>query len=942
MHTQLLICRVATDHFIILEARAEVGFSENTGGLDFISSTGYPKIEFDSSDDSDCLSLAGDDVFERNDEISNDGNGAALSPGESRQRRRPATKSTLYIQMEFCEKLTLRDIIRRGVQENIDEAWRIFRQIVEGLTHIHGHAIIHRDLKPENVFIDLSNNPKIGDFGLATTGQASAKHPESTAQSGNMTKSVGTALYVAPELKSNATGAYTEKVDMYSLGIIFFEMCFPLPTAMERIHVINQLRLKEHSLPHDLQTIQKQSQGEIITWLIKHKPSERPSSAELLHGGKIPVRVEDEQIRQALSTVADSSSPYFARMMETLFTQDASNQLQDRLWAATRDPTLSLEALDYVLLQGLVKERMVSVFRRYGAVEVARQVVFPKSSFYTSADVAQFVDSSGTLVQLPYDLILPYAQMVARQSHMSPRSFTFGTVFRAMPAGGAPRGNREADFDIVSDNDKDLALTEAEVIKCLDDLIREFPCFSKTPICFHLSHSTLLSCILDFCRFPKSQQSATKEVLGKLHIGPWTWQKIRSELRSPSTGVTSSSIDDLTQFDFRDVPDKAFTKLQKLLNGTEHLKILHTVFTHISGLSEYLKRLGIHKRVFFSPLSSFNEKFYRSHMMFQCLFDTRKKDILAAGGRYDSLIHDQRSPQTTNTSTVALHAVGANIAWDRIVTSMARYQKQVGAAFLKAPEASEEIDMWKPRRFDVLVASFDRNVLRSVGVKLVAELRAQGISAELAVDARSTDGLLSHYAHERHGWIVIVKHAGFSSGKSDLRVKHMDNRGETTDIQSSEVVGYLRGEIRERDHRQGGASRLKLNRQVSHPESTPSERKTDVHVLIANQKHKKTNKTRIIEDAHERVKDLLAQYSEGPIAAVETKGDFLQNLRNTRFADPESWRKVIREVPLADRQYCQDLMDLIGNLKAQYGDTCRKCFIFNFRTGFCIDYDIGG
>ena len=48
-----------------------------------------------------------------------------------------------------------------------DESWRLFRQILEGLVHIHSQGMIHRDLKPSNIFLDMSGNVKIGDFGLA-------------------------------------------------------------------------------------------------------------------------------------------------------------------------------------------------------------------------------------------------------------------------------------------------------------------------------------------------------------------------------------------------------------------------------------------------------------------------------------------------------------------------------------------------------------------------------------------------------------------------------------------------------------------------------------------------------------------------------------------------------------------------------------------------------
>jgi serine/threonine protein kinase len=92
----------------------------------------------------------------------------------------------------------------------------LFRQILDGLTHIHSNGIIHRDLKPDNIFIDAASNPRIGDFGLATSGQFTTAVRSSAAADfgGNLTRSLGTTYYVAPEMKSGFAGHYNEKVDV--------------------------------------------------------------------------------------------------------------------------------------------------------------------------------------------------------------------------------------------------------------------------------------------------------------------------------------------------------------------------------------------------------------------------------------------------------------------------------------------------------------------------------------------------------------------------------------------------------------------------------------------------------------------------------------------------------------------------------------------------------
>ena len=59
-------------------------------------------------------------------------------------------------------------------------------------------------------------------------------------------------MYVAPEVNDSSSGTYNQKVDVYSLGVILFEMCHPpLTTGMERIKVLTDLRSKDVRFPPD-------------------------------------------------------------------------------------------------------------------------------------------------------------------------------------------------------------------------------------------------------------------------------------------------------------------------------------------------------------------------------------------------------------------------------------------------------------------------------------------------------------------------------------------------------------------------------------------------------------------------------------------------------------------------------------------------------------------
>lgn len=77
--------------------------------------------------------------------------------------------------MEYCPNQTVRQLIDSGqLTCQSDLSWQLFREMVEGLAHIHAQGMIHRDLKPGNIFLNSSGHIKIGDFGLAISFN---KHP---------------------------------------------------------------------------------------------------------------------------------------------------------------------------------------------------------------------------------------------------------------------------------------------------------------------------------------------------------------------------------------------------------------------------------------------------------------------------------------------------------------------------------------------------------------------------------------------------------------------------------------------------------------------------------------------------------------------------------------------------------------------------------------------
>ena len=113
------------------------------------------------------------------------------------------------------ERLTdLRGRLRKGERFERDEIIKMGLHICDALILCHSKNIIHRDIKPGNIFYNNDGNYKLGDFGISRILDSSASFMASTG--------IGTPQYLAPEQLS---GKYDWRVDIYSLGLVLYEMC---------------------------------------------------------------------------------------------------------------------------------------------------------------------------------------------------------------------------------------------------------------------------------------------------------------------------------------------------------------------------------------------------------------------------------------------------------------------------------------------------------------------------------------------------------------------------------------------------------------------------------------------------------------------------------------------------------------------------------------------
>ncbi|OZU90366.1 serine/threonine protein kinase [Virgibacillus indicus] len=120
----------------------------------------------------------------------------------------------LYMVMEYVDGMTLKEYIQRYSPLDVEEALDIMRQITSAITHAHDNDIVHRDIKPQNILIDTYGQVKVTDFGIAIALSAT-----SLTQTNSI---LGSVHYLSPEQARG--GMATKKSDIYSIGIVLFEL----------------------------------------------------------------------------------------------------------------------------------------------------------------------------------------------------------------------------------------------------------------------------------------------------------------------------------------------------------------------------------------------------------------------------------------------------------------------------------------------------------------------------------------------------------------------------------------------------------------------------------------------------------------------------------------------------------------------------------------------
>ncbi|KAK9831407.1 hypothetical protein WJX81_002476 [Elliptochloris bilobata] len=712
-----------------------------------------------------------------------------------------------------------------GPMDDLD-AWQVVRQILGGLAHIHAQNIIHRDLKPANIFFDSRGDIKLGDFGLAkfasNTGACAAPAEEAGqlpqevaqgqshagdssdrrsgrghhqrgmgAQPSDATGQVGTSFYISPEIR-DGWARYDERTDLYSLGVVAFELWHPFETGMERAVLLADLQ-SSGALPAEWEAAQPQA-ARLVRWLTQHNPAERPSAVEVLRSELLPPSVADEQLTDLLRSIPESPETA-ERVVDALFAlpSDAGVPLDELAGAPVAMPR-QVEAREALV------DVLRAVFASHGAVPMgSRELGFRAPG--APPDTAALLAASGARLAARHNLRSAFAAWLARRASEVAarwdlpvleglRRYEVGWVWRRGVGRAPPRAYLQADFDLISPPGlapAEALLCDAEAIRAVIEALQALPeAHGEWEV--RLGHAAILEAALAHARVPRGMRGpalallATTANVSPRQAGARTrdWAGVRAALAG--LGLPERAIAACKQF-VAQVPGETEAAMHRLRSKLDSGAGPRGLPPAITAALEALATLAGHLRAWglagaqlaIDPLlrphaECFSGIVYQIHLVAP---DTGASQLVAVGGRWDGLLK-AAWPVNAPSAGVPPGAAGITLNVERLLDCLPSTRSPA----MRASQA------------EVLVCARGGGGLLRERMALAARLWEAGVRAELLPAAAPSLTAQYEYAHVRGiAWLAILA-ADTLHAADTVRVKSLERRTEDN-VPIADLARYL-------------------------------------------------------------------------------------------------------------------------------------------------------
>jgi TPR repeat protein len=181
--------------------------------------------------------------------------------------------------MELMPKGTLYELLHNNQPLSWERRWVLAGDIAQGINYLHTQDVLHRDLKSLNVLISDTGRAKLTDFGLSKVKQTTKSL---TSKSSNQSsQAVGTLPWMAPELFKRKA-EYTKKADIYSLGMILWELSSRKVPFSEAENMAILALWKAQGEAETIPDNCPKPMAKLIKYCWFNTPEKRPTAAEMV------------------------------------------------------------------------------------------------------------------------------------------------------------------------------------------------------------------------------------------------------------------------------------------------------------------------------------------------------------------------------------------------------------------------------------------------------------------------------------------------------------------------------------------------------------------------------------------------------------------------------------------------------------------------------------